>query len=139
MGKASIAGISPFFIVSDAEKSIAFYRDTLRSSVTYEQPDFAVLRRDAAQLFLKEIGQETPPLPNPQRHPWAKWDAYVSTCEPDALADEISAQWSTFPRKLVRHHRRAARLRNIERRLLRMPRRVTMHCGRNGRQGLLLR
>src|SRR3712207_5708836 len=96
MGKAFAAGISPFFIVSDAGKSIAFYRDKLGFDVAYEQPDFAVLRRDAAQLFVKEIGRDTPPVPNPQRHPWAKWDAYVSTSEPDALATEYQRNGAPF-------------------------------------------
>lgn len=91
-----LAGISPFFIVSDAQRSVAFYRDKLGFAVTYQQSDFAVIRRDAAQLFVKAIDEDTPPLPNPQRHPWAKWDAYVSTLDPDALAAEFHANGSSF-------------------------------------------
>jgi len=84
-----IGGMTPFFIVEDVARSRAFYVDRLGFSVAYEQDDFAVLRRDEAQLMVKMIGPEIPPLPNPVRHPWAKWDAYVPTNDPDALGAEL--------------------------------------------------
>jgi catechol 2,3-dioxygenase-like lactoylglutathione lyase family enzyme len=100
MDKA-LAGISPFFIVSDARTSVGFYRDRLGFEATYQQEDFAVLRRDCAQLFVKAIGDEAPPLPNPGRHPWAKWDAYVSTADPDALAAEFRSRGAAFHAELA--------------------------------------
>ena len=43
--------ISPFFIVSSVERTVAFYRD--------------------------KLGFEA--LPNSKRHPWARWDAFEDT------------------------------------------------------------
>jgi catechol 2,3-dioxygenase-like lactoylglutathione lyase family enzyme len=83
--------MTPFFIVAEAERSKAFYRDRLGFSITYQQDDFAVLRRDGAQLMIKMIGADTPPLPNSHRHRWARWDAYVPTNDPDALWAEFAA------------------------------------------------
>jgi catechol 2,3-dioxygenase-like lactoylglutathione lyase family enzyme len=57
----------PFFIVSNVAQSIAFYRDKL--GFEYQEPDdepfFAVVGRDGAQLLLKS--GEAAPLPNPTR------------------------------------------------------------------------
>jgi catechol 2,3-dioxygenase-like lactoylglutathione lyase family enzyme len=86
-----LGGISPFFIVEDVARSRAFYTERLGFSVTYEQDDFAVLRRDEAQLFIKSIGPDVRALPNPVRHPWAKWDAYVQTSDPEQLWAELAA------------------------------------------------
>ena len=97
----TLAGISPFFIVSDAQQSIAFYRDKLGFAVSYQQPDFAIMRRGAAQLFVKAIGEDTPPLPNARRHPWAKWDAYVATPDPDRLAAEFHSNGADFSAALA--------------------------------------
>ena len=86
-----IGGITPFFIVEDLARSKAFYSDKLGFRATYAQDDFAVLRRDSAQVMIKMIGPGTPPLPNSVRHPWAKWDAYVQVSDPDALWAELAA------------------------------------------------
>jgi catechol 2,3-dioxygenase-like lactoylglutathione lyase family enzyme len=47
----------PFFIVSNVPRSIVFYRDMLGFETWYQDPDdepfFAVIGRDGAQLFLK--------------------------------------------------------------------------------------
>src|SRR5690606_34315661 len=88
---ARLGGITPFFIVEDIARSKAFYVERLGFSVMYEQDDFAVMRRDGAQLMIKMLGPETLPMPNPTRHPWAKWDAYVATNNPDALWAELAA------------------------------------------------
>ncbi len=86
--------IMPLFIVSDLAKSVAFYRDQLgfelRMSVPDEDPFFAIVGRGAVGLMLKHISPDVPPLPNPKRHAWAKWDAFVSTADPESLASECS-------------------------------------------------
>lgn len=94
MDKA-LLGVSPFFIVRDVAQSVAFYRDRLGFEATYRQDDFAVIRRDGAQLFVKAI-EGTEPSPNPRRHKWAKWDAYVAVADPDALAAEFESRRATF-------------------------------------------
>ena len=94
MARPTTASISPFFIVSDVGRTIAFYCGKLGFEVTFQEPDqnpfFAIVRRDGAQLFVKAVDEKTPPLPNSRRHPSARWDAYVYAPDPDALAAEFT-------------------------------------------------
>ncbi len=93
---AAMVSVSPFFIVRDVEQSLAFYRDRLGFDVTYLAPQgspfFAIVRRDGAQLLLKAVGEGVGPLPNCERHPWARWDAYVHVPDPDVLASELAGR-----------------------------------------------
>jgi catechol 2,3-dioxygenase-like lactoylglutathione lyase family enzyme len=93
-----IASISPSFIVRNVTAAILFYRDKLGFEVTHQQPDldpfFAIVRRDAAMIFVKSVGVE--PLPNRKRHEWARWDAYVDVPDPDVLAAEFGSRGVTF-------------------------------------------
>ena len=59
-------------------------------------PFFGIVGRGAAQIFVKEIGPETPPVPNPSRHEWASWDAFVYVADPDALAAEVGERGAAF-------------------------------------------
>jgi catechol 2,3-dioxygenase-like lactoylglutathione lyase family enzyme len=83
--------MSPFFIVSGVDQTIAFYRDKLGFESWHQQPEcepfFAIVGRDGAMLFIK--AGEAEPLPNPKRDPAMRWDAYVSVNDPDALAAEF--------------------------------------------------
>lgn len=98
--RARLDHLAPLFIVRDVMPSIAFYRERLGFEVTFLGPDddpyFAMLRRDGAWLMLKAITPEVLPAPNPSRHPWARWDAYVHTADPDALAEEFAARGVSF-------------------------------------------
>src|SRR5687768_18472727 len=93
---ATLTSITPFFIVRDVGPSIAFYRDSLGFRLTFaappEKPFFAMLRRDGVQIMIKAILPEVAPTPNCQQHPWARWDAFVHTPDPDALAAELTAR-----------------------------------------------
>ena len=53
------ATLIPELAVTDCEKSIIFYRDTLGFNVAYERKDegFVFLEREGAQLMLDEIGK----------------------------------------------------------------------------------
>jgi catechol 2,3-dioxygenase-like lactoylglutathione lyase family enzyme len=99
MARAITSTISPFFIVTNVDRTIAFYRDKLGFEVRFQDPDerpfFAVLGRDAAQLFVKSEGGIAP-VPNHTRHPHLRWDAFIYTPDPDALADEFATQGLTF-------------------------------------------
>jgi catechol 2,3-dioxygenase-like lactoylglutathione lyase family enzyme len=100
-------GISPFFIVGNVANTVAFYRDRLGFEVTHREPErdpfFAIIRRDGVQILLKaEDG--VPPLPNPQRHPSMRWDAYVQVPEPDALAAEALGRGAIFSAPLRDTH-----------------------------------
>lgn len=92
MTRPMTAAISPFFIVSDIDQTIAFYGDRLGFETTFRAPDqdpfFAIIRRDGAQLLVKS-DRDVAPLPNGKRHPYMRWDAYVYAPDPDALAAEF--------------------------------------------------
>ena len=98
MTKPEIAGIAPFFIVKDVPASLAFYRDRLGFDITFQGPEpndifFGIVKRGAAMIMFKEVGVE--PVPNYTRdikQGIARWDAYVSVPDPDALAAEFASR-----------------------------------------------
>ncbi len=97
MPRPTTPAISPFFIVSNVEQTIAFYRDQLGFERTFQQPDqnpfFAIIVRDGAQIFLKSE-KDIAPLPNSKRHPSLRWDAYVYVPDPDALALKFAERFA---------------------------------------------
>ena len=102
MTQTSITSISPSFIVRNVPASLAFYCEKLGFSIEYQAPDhepfFGIVQRDGAMIFVKDVGVE--PLPNRTRHPWARWDAYASVPDPDALATEFLSRGVTFSKAL---------------------------------------
>ena len=104
----AMTAVSPFFIVRDLDPSVSFYRDDLGFEVSFLAPEpdpfFAIVRRDGVQLLLKVIADDVGPLPNSQRHPWARWDAFVTAPDPDALAAEFTARGLTFAAPLADTH-----------------------------------
>jgi catechol 2,3-dioxygenase-like lactoylglutathione lyase family enzyme len=96
----------PFFIVSSVDQTIAFYRDKLGFKPWHREPEsgpfFAIIGRDGAMLFIKsgEVG----PLPNSKRHPDMRWDAYILTQDPDALAAEFTDRGISFSAPLGDTH-----------------------------------
>lgn len=98
--RAHLGFIAPFFIVRDVAPSIAFYRDRLGFELTYlgpaDDPYYAMVERDGVRLMLKAITPEVQPTPNPSRHHWARWDAYIHTPDPDALAEEFASRGVSF-------------------------------------------
>jgi catechol 2,3-dioxygenase-like lactoylglutathione lyase family enzyme len=107
MSRPTTTAISPFFIVSNVDRTIAFYHEKLGFEATCQEPDrdpfFAVIRRDGAQLLVKSDAGVTP-LPNPQRHPSMRWDAFVFAPDPDALAAEFLGHGATFSAPLADTH-----------------------------------
>jgi catechol 2,3-dioxygenase-like lactoylglutathione lyase family enzyme len=97
MTKAAIEGVSPFFIVRHVPAALAFYRDRLGFDITFQGPEpndifFGIVRRGGAQILLKAVG--VPPVPNRTRdvkQGIARWDAYLDTPDPDALAAEFAS------------------------------------------------
>lgn len=98
MAQAEISGISPFFIVRHVPSSLQFYRDRLGFEVTFQGPDpsdifFGIVRRGGAQILFKDVGLA--PVPNCTRdikQGIARWDAFVSVPDPDALAAEFASR-----------------------------------------------
>jgi catechol 2,3-dioxygenase-like lactoylglutathione lyase family enzyme len=102
MTKPGIGAIAPFFIVKDAPAALSFYRDCLGFDITLQWPDgdifFGIVQRGAAMIMVKAVGVD--PLPNPIRHPWARWDAYIHVPDPDSLAAEFSSRNVAFSEPL---------------------------------------
>jgi catechol 2,3-dioxygenase-like lactoylglutathione lyase family enzyme len=107
MTRPTTQAISPFFIVSNVEQSIAFYRDRLGFETRFRQPEqnpfFAIIGRDGAQIFIKSQ-KDVPPVPNSKRHPFLRWDAYVYAPDPDALAAEFAEHGAAFSTPLENTH-----------------------------------
>jgi catechol 2,3-dioxygenase-like lactoylglutathione lyase family enzyme len=107
MTRPATPAISPFFIVSNVDRTIAFYRDKLGFETTFQEPDqnpfFAIVRRDGAQIFVKSDG-EAAPLPNSRRHPFMRWDAFVYAPDPDALAVDFLDHGAAFSKPLADTH-----------------------------------
>jgi catechol 2,3-dioxygenase-like lactoylglutathione lyase family enzyme len=107
MTRSSTPEISPLFIVSNVDQSIAFYCDKLGFETRFQEPDrnpfFAIIGRDGAQLFIKSE-KDVLPLPNPKRHPFMRWDPYVYAPDPDALAVEFADRGAAFSAPLTDTH-----------------------------------
>ena len=106
MNQAAITGVSPFFIVRDVSATISFYCKLLGFEILYQEPArapfFAIVKRDGAMILFKQVGVE--PLPNYQRDPAARWDAYASVPDPDVLAAEFASRGVTFSKPLQDTH-----------------------------------
>ena len=98
MNQPRIAGIAPFFIVSNVTTAISFYREKLGFDTVFQEPDhdpfFAILQRDGAMIFLKSVSGD--PLPNYKQAQDARWDAYVTVPDPDTLAAEFILRGVSF-------------------------------------------
>jgi len=107
MTRANTQAISPFFIVSNVDQTIAFYGDKLGFETRFQQPQrnpfFAIIGRDGAQLLVKSE-KDVLPLPNPKRHPYMRWDAFVYAPDPDALAAEFADHGVDFSAPLNDTH-----------------------------------
>jgi catechol 2,3-dioxygenase-like lactoylglutathione lyase family enzyme len=103
MSRPEIGHISPSFIVSNVPQSIAFYCDQLgfetRFKAPGQDPFFAIVGRDGAQLFIKSEGGISP-VPNSTRHPHLRLDAFVYVEDPDALAAEFAERAVAFNKPL---------------------------------------
>ena len=107
MTRPTTQAISPFFIVSNVDQTIAFYCDKLGFETRFQEPDrnpfFAIIGRDGAQLFVKS-DKDASPLPNPKRHPYMRWDAFVYAADPDGLAAEFADHGAAFSVPLTDTH-----------------------------------
>lgn len=103
MTRATTSAISPFFIVSNVEQTIAFYCNKLGFETRFKDPDqdpfFAIIGRDGAQIFVKS-DKEVSPVPNHTRHHYMRWDAFVYAPDPDALAADFIDHGAAFSRPL---------------------------------------
>lgn len=114
-GLARLGAVSPFFLVEDVSRAVSFYRERIGFELRFAEPPdapfFAIVGRDAAQLFLKFVSESVRPQPNCTRHEWAPWDAFVFVADPDGLAAELATRGAPFHRAL---HDRDDGLRGFE-------------------------
>jgi len=103
--RQTLGAISPFFIVSDVSRAISFCHERLgfelRFSEPTERPAFAIVGRDSVQILLKSVSLTITAQPNPTRHEWALWDAFVCVDDPDSLAAEFASRGLTFHKKII--------------------------------------
>ncbi len=106
MTQPAITSIAPFFIVRNVPAAVSFYCGKLGFEVVHQEPDhepfFAIVHRDSAMIFLKDVGLEA--IPNRKRDPDARLDAYASVPDPDALAAEFASRGVTFSTPLQDTH-----------------------------------
>ena len=100
--------VAPFFIVDDLRATLAFYQSKLGFDVLYkcggdgnEEDYFAIMGRDRVTVIFKAITPEVHPQPNRSRHEWARWDAYISTDDPDSLYTEFVGREVPMHRELA--------------------------------------
>jgi catechol 2,3-dioxygenase-like lactoylglutathione lyase family enzyme len=106
MMQTVITSISPFFSVRHVPAALSFYCGMLGFELVHQEPEhepfFAIVQCNGAMIFLKAVGVE--PTPNCKRNPEARWDAYASVHDPDALAAEFTARGVTFSKPLQDTH-----------------------------------
>jgi catechol 2,3-dioxygenase-like lactoylglutathione lyase family enzyme len=107
MTRATTTAISPCFIVSNVDRTIAFYRDKLGFETRFREPDqdpfFGIIGRDGAQILVKS-DKDVSPLPNSKRHRYMRWDAFVYAPDPDALAADFADHGAAFSAPLEDTH-----------------------------------
>ncbi len=107
MTRPDMTAISPCFIVSNVDETIAFYTDKLgfetRFTAPEQDPFFAIIGRDGVQIFIKS-DRDVAPLPNHMRHHYMGLDAFVYVPDPDALAAEFGEHGAAFRKPLEDTH-----------------------------------
>jgi hypothetical protein len=100
----NLESISPFFIVKDLQLSISHYVERFGFELAFQGPGddpyYAGVTRDGIGVMLKAITPEVLPQPNHTRHPWARWDAYIYTRDPDALYEEFRRRGASIVKNL---------------------------------------
>ena len=102
MTRPDISCIAPLFVVRNVPAALAFYRDRLGFTITFQGPTdddifFGIVERGGAMIMMKAIGVE--PVPNYTRdvkQGIAAWDAYLHVPDPDALAEEFASRGVPF-------------------------------------------
>ena len=96
--------ITPFFIVKDLAASVRHYVDRFGFTLAFQGPPdgvyYAQVERENVAIMLKAIAPDVLPVPNHTRHPWARWDAYVYTRDPDPLYAELRERGVRFAKEL---------------------------------------
>ena len=88
--------INPYFLVDDVFSSAEHYRDVYGFRFDQfwgEPPRFAMVRRDAVQIMLRQSEEETPSVMRPNRQAMNhSFDAYIYVQDVDALYQELNGK-----------------------------------------------
>ncbi len=99
-----LASITPFFIVQDLAAAVSYYVERLGFRLDFDGPPddvyYARVSRDGIGIMLKAIAPDVSATPNHTRHPWARWDAYIYTEDPDGLFAEFRERGAVFVKEL---------------------------------------
>jgi uncharacterized glyoxalase superfamily protein PhnB len=102
--KRNLVSVSPFFIVTDLQASIAHYVERFGFELDFQGPAddvyYAHVSRDGIGVMLKAIAPDVHPCPNRTRHAWARWDAYFYALDPDSLFAELQKRGASFVQEL---------------------------------------
>lgn len=87
---AKLTGISPVLLVSDIDRTVAYYRDRLgfRCEVYGEPPNFIVANRDEATILLALCDEPAKIVPN-WRIVDKVWNAYIRVDDADSVYGEV--------------------------------------------------
>ncbi|HQR08346.1 MAG TPA: VOC family protein [Gemmatales bacterium] len=100
----NLASISPFFIVKNLQASITYYVERLGFQLDFQGPEgdiyYGHVSREGIGIMLKAILPDVLPQPNHTRHPWARWDAYIYSNDPDPLFREFVQRGASFVKEL---------------------------------------
>lgn len=104
VAQRNLTAINPFFIVDDLRASISYYVQQLGFQLDFQgpgdEPYYGRVSRDGIGIMLKAIRPDVRPRPNRTRHEWARWDAYISTLDPDTLCAEFRQRGASFVTEL---------------------------------------
>ncbi len=87
--RAQLRNSTTVFLVGNIEPTIEWYKQ-LGFDSHYYPPGFAILRRDAIEIFLQQQPEYTAPE-DPGRHEREAWNVYIITDNVKALYEEFSA------------------------------------------------
>jgi catechol 2,3-dioxygenase-like lactoylglutathione lyase family enzyme len=88
----TLTGVSPVLLVSDLDRSVAFWRDELgfECEVVGDPPDFGIARRDAAVILLALAAADAAKRIVPNWHIVDKiWNVYIRVDDADAIYAEV--------------------------------------------------
>jgi uncharacterized glyoxalase superfamily protein PhnB len=96
--------VTPNLIVSDIDRSLAFYRDVLGFSLVTTVPDaapfvFAWLKRDEVSVFLNTVGSVKDSLPDLAARPIGGTNTLFMTVEAGTPAEGIDALFDSVESK----------------------------------------
>jgi uncharacterized glyoxalase superfamily protein PhnB len=96
--------VTPNLIVSDIDRSLAFYRDVLGFSVVATVPDaapfvFAWMQRDEVKVFLNTVGPVEEELPGLAARPIGGTATIYMAIEADSPAEGIDALFDSVQSK----------------------------------------